>query len=166
MRKIRPGIQNISLSTISHFIIDLYPAFIVGIIPLIASRYSLNIFQVSIMTALSQISNSLTQPLFGYLSDRHGFKNYMVYGVLFAAMFLSLIAVVPNYFIILLLLFLGNLGVSAFHPSSAAIGAEYKGKKKGLGNSIISLGGNAGYAIGSLFFVLIIDKIGISIKSA
>ncbi|MCL5071713.1 MAG: MFS transporter [Actinobacteria bacterium] len=159
--KIKPNIYNISLSTIGHFAVDLYPAFIVGIIPLIAGRYSLSIFQVSIMTAISQISNSITQPLFGYLSDRHGLKNYMAYGILFAAMFLSLIAIVPNYFIILILLFIGNLGVSAFHPSSAAIGAEYKGRKKGLGNSIISLGGSAGYSVGSLFFILIIDKIGI-----
>lgn len=160
--KIKSSVYNISLSTISHFVIDLYPAFIVGIIPLIAARFSLSIFQVSIMTAITLISNSLTQPLFGFFSDKNGMKNYMAYGVLSAAIFLSLTAVASNYYIILILLFLGNLGVSAFHPPSAAIGAEYKGKKKGFGISIISLGGNAGYAMGSLFFILIIDKIGIN----
>jgi FSR family fosmidomycin resistance protein-like MFS transporter len=160
--KIKQNVYNISLSTIGHFIIDLYPAFIVGIIPLVAARFNLTIFHVSIMTAISQISNSITQPLFGYLSDKNGHKNYMVYGIFCAAIFLSLIAIAPNYFIILVLLFIGNLGVSAFHPPSAAIGAEYKGSKKGFGNSIIALGGNAGYAAGSLFFILIIDKIGIN----
>jgi len=59
------------------------------------------------------------------------------------------------------LLFLGNLGVSAFHPPSAAVGAEYEGKKKGFGNSIISFGGSAGYSFGSLFFILIIARVGI-----
>ncbi|MCL5772432.1 MAG: MFS transporter [Actinobacteria bacterium] len=160
--KIKQNVYNISLSTIGHFIIDLYPAFIVGIIPLVAARFNLTIFHVSIMTAISQISNSITQPLFGYLSDKNGHKNYMVYGIFCAAIFLSLIAIAPNYFIILVLLFIGNLGVAAFHPPSAAIGAEYKGNKKGFGNSIIALGGNAGYAVGSLFFILIIDKIGIN----
>jgi len=159
--KIKQNVLNISLSTVSHFIIDLYPAFIVGIIPLIAAKFNLSIFHVSIMTATSQISNSITQPIFGYLSDKNGHRNYMVYGLLSAAIFLSLIAIMPNYFLILILLFLGNLGVAAFHPPSAAIGAEYRGRKKGFGNSIIALGGNAGYAVGSLFFILIIDKIGI-----
>ncbi|MDD5658535.1 MAG: MFS transporter [Actinomycetota bacterium] len=159
-KKIKPNIYNISLSTIGHFIVDLYPAFIVGIIPLVADKYDLSIFQVSAMTAISQISNSITQPLFGYLSDKHGLKHYMTYGILVAAFFLSLIAIISNYFVILVLLFIGNLGVAAFHPPSAAIGAEYKGKKKGLGNSIISLGGSVGYSIGSLFFISIIDKIG------
>jgi len=159
--KVKPSIYNISVSTISHFVIDLYPAFIVGIIPLIVLKFNLSIFQVSVMSAITLIANSLTQPLFGFLSDKNGMKNYMTYGVLAAAVFLSLSAVVPNYYIILILLFLGNIGVSAFHPPSAAIGAQYQGKKKGFGNSIISLGGNAGYAVGSLFFILIIDRIGI-----
>ena len=159
--KVSSSVYNISMSTISHFVIDLYPAFIVGIIPLIVTKFGLSIFQVSVMSAITLIANSLTQPLFGFLSDKNGIKNYMTYGVLTAAVFLSLSAVAPNYYIILILLFLGNIGVSAFHPSSAAIGAQYQGKKKGFGNSIISLGGNAGYAVGSLFFILIIDKIGI-----
>ncbi|MHB9128926.1 MAG: MFS transporter [Candidatus Humimicrobiaceae bacterium] len=160
-KKIRPSTYNISVSTISHFVIDLYPAFIVGIIPLIVSKFGLSIFQVSIMSAITLIANSLTQPLFGFLSDKNGMKNYMTYGVLAAAVFLSLSAVAPNYYIILILLFLGNIGVSAFHPPSAAIGAQYEGRKKGFGNSIISFGGCAGYSAGSLFFILIIDKVGI-----
>ena len=159
--KIRPSIYNISVSTISHFVIDLYPAFIVGTIPLIVLKFNLSIFQVSIMSAITLIANSLTQPIFGFLSDKNGMKNYMTYGVLAAAVFLSLSAVVPNYYIILILLFLGNTGVSAFHPPSAAVGAQYEGKKKGFGNSIISFGGCAGYSAGSLFFILIIDKVGI-----
>ncbi|MCL6088271.1 MAG: MFS transporter [Actinobacteria bacterium] len=159
--KIKPNVYNISLSSIGHFAVDLYPAFIVGVIPLIAVKFDLSLFQVSLLTAISQISNSLTQPLFGYLSDKHGVKNYFFYGIFSAAVFLSLIAIMPNYFVVLILLFLGNLGVSAFHPPSAAIGAEYRGKKKGFGNSIIALGGNIGYSVGSLFFISIIDKIGI-----
>ena len=159
--KVKPSTYNISLSAISHFIIDLYPAFIVGTIPLIVARFNLSIFQVSIMSAVTLIANSLTQPIFGFLSDKNGIKNYMTYGLLAAAVFLSLSAVAPNYYIILILLFLGNIGVSAFHPPSAAIGAEYRGRKKGFGNSLIALGGNAGYAIGSLFFILIIDRAGV-----
>ncbi|MHB1347485.1 MAG: MFS transporter [Candidatus Humimicrobiaceae bacterium] len=159
--RIKPSSYNIGLSAISHFVIDLYPSFIVGIIPLIVIRFDLSIFQVSVMSAVTLIANSLTQPIFGFLSDRNGIKNYMTYGLLSAAVFLSLSAVAPNYYIILILLFFGNIGVSAFHPPSAAIGAEYRGRKKGFGNSLIALGGNAGYAVGSLFFILIIDRIGI-----
>jgi len=153
--------RNILIATIAHFTIDLYPAFIVGLIPLLAAKFSLSIFQVSILTAVSQISNSITQPFFGILSDRHGVKKYMTFGLLTAALFISLIAILPNYFLILLFLFIGNLGVSAFHPPSAAMGAQYVGRKKGFGNSIISLGGNAGYAMGSIFFIAIIEKMGI-----
>lgn len=153
--------RNIFISTAGHFIIDLYPAFIIGLIPLLTLKFSLSVFQVSILTGVAQISNSITQPFFGILSDRHGIKKYMTSGLLVAAFFISFIALLPNYFLILLFLFIGNLGVAAFHPPSAAIGAQYTGKKKSLGNSIISFGGTAGYALGSVFFVAIIEKAGI-----
>ncbi len=153
--------RNILISTAGHFVIDLYPAFIIGLIPFLTLKFSLSVFQVSILTGVTQISNSITQPFFGILSDRHGIKRYMTTGLLIAATFVSFIAILPNYFLILLFLFIGNLGVAAFHPPSAAIGAQYTGKKKSLGNSIISFGGTAGYALGSVFFVAIIEKAGI-----
>ena len=158
---IKLGMQNITLSTVGHFITDMYPAFIIGIIPLIALKFELSLFEIAAMTSIAQISNSLTQPIFGYLADKKSFKYFMAYGLLAAAVFLSLIAIAPSYYFILIFIFAGSLGVSAFHPPSAAMGAQYNGKSKAFGNSIISFGGCAGYAVGTFFFILIVEKFGI-----
>jgi len=58
-------------------------------------------------------------------------------------------------------LFLGNLSISAFHPSNAAMSAHYGGRRKGLISSVISFSGTVGYSLGSIFIILIIEKIGI-----
>ena len=53
------------------------------------------------------------------------------------------------------------MSISAFHPSNAAMSGHYGGRKKGLISSIISFSGTMGYSLGSIFIILIIEKIGI-----
>jgi FSR family fosmidomycin resistance protein-like MFS transporter len=152
----------IGLATGSHFLVDIYQSFYVGLIPLLTLKFGLSLFKVSLLGATSMIANSLFAPLFGYLADRYGLKYFVIAGPIITSVFLSFIGVIPNYWIIILFLFLGNLGVAAYHPASAAIAAYYGGNKKGLYSSIISFGGNFGAAFGSLLIILILKKIGIN----
>ena len=152
----------ISLATGSHFLVDIYQNFYVGLIPLLSLKFDLSLFKVSLLGATSVIANSLFAPLFGYLADRHGVKYFVVAGPVITSVFLSFVGVIPNYWIIILFVFLGNLGVAAYHPASAAMASYYGGSRKGLYSSIISFGGNFGAALGSLLIILILKKIGIN----
>jgi MFS transporter, FSR family, fosmidomycin resistance protein len=145
----------------SHAVIDLYSSFIVGLIPILALKFSLSLFMVSILTSTASISNSLTQPVFGYISDRYGSKYFLLAGPLFSAVMISLIPILPSYYLVIIFLFLGNLSISAFHPSNAAMSAHYGGRRKGLVSSLISFFGTFGYSLGSIFIILIIEKLGI-----
>ncbi|MDD3628783.1 MAG: MFS transporter [Candidatus Humimicrobiaceae bacterium] len=151
----------ILLSSSSHFITDIYQSFIIGLIPILALKFNLSLFKVGLLTATGTIANSLFSPIFGYFSDRHGLKYYLIAGPLFTSIFLSLIGIIPNYYLLLLFLFLGNLSIAAYHPASAAIAGHFGGDKKGLGSSIINFGGNLGYSIGSLLIILVTEKLNI-----
>lgn len=152
---------HLGLAVSSHAVTDLYSSFILGLIPVLAARFSLSIFLVSMLTSISGISNSLTQPVFGFLSDKYGYRYFLIAGPLFSAIFISLLGIAPNYAIILVFLFIGNLAVASLHPPNAAMGGHYGGRRKGLANSLISFAGTFGYSLGSLFIILIIEKIGI-----
>lgn len=154
------GLQ-IGLSAGSHFITDIYQSAYVGLIPFFTLKFGLSLFQVSLLGATSILANSLFSPVFGMLSDRHGLKYYMIAGPLFTSIFLSILGIIPDYYMILILLFFGNLGIAAFHPASAAIAGHYGGKRKGIGSSIINFGGNFGSALGALIIILIFEKAGI-----
>ncbi|MDD5600926.1 MAG: MFS transporter, partial [Actinomycetota bacterium] len=151
----------IFLSSCSHFITDVYQSFIIGLIPILTLKFNLSLFKVGLLTATGTIANSLFSPIFGYFSDRHGLKYYLIAGPLFTSIFLSLIGIIPNYYLLLLFLFLGNLSIAAYHPASAAIAGYFGGDKKGLGSSIINFGGNLGYSIGSLLIILVTEKLNI-----
>ncbi len=140
---------------------DTYASFIVGLIPVLTAKLGLSLFMVSILTAVNFISNSLTQPLFGYFSDKYGMRYFLIAGPLVAAVFISALGTLPGYWLILVFLFLGNLGVSAIHPPTAATASHVGGSRKGFMNSIISFGGTIGFSVGSLFIIFIINKLGL-----
>jgi len=150
----------IFLNFATHMITDTYASFIVGLIPIITEKLELSLFLVSVLTAVSFISCNLTQPAFGYFSDKYGIKYFLIIGPLVASIFISMVGILPSYWLILIFLFLGNLGVAAIHPPTAASASHFGGSRKGLTNSIISLGGILGFSVGSLFIVFIINKIG------
>lgn len=152
----------IGLAMGAHAFTDLYGSFIVGIIPILAIKFGLSLFLVGLLTSISGISNSLTQPIFGYLADRYNVKYFLVAGPLFSAILISIMPVMPEYYLVVIILFLGNLSIAIMHPPSAAMGGQFGGKLKGLSNSLISFSGTAGYAFGSLFIIYIIEKFGIS----
>ena len=154
--------SKIFLGTSTHMITDLYASFIVGMIPVLTAKLGLSLFLVSSLTAANFISANLSQPLVGYLSDKYGIKRFLVLGPLLSSVFISLLGIAPAYWVILICLFLGNLGVAAIHPPTAAIANHFGGSRKGLANSTISFGGSLGFSIGSIFIIFIIEKLGLA----
>ncbi len=152
----------IGLTAGSHFVTDIYQSFYVGLIPILTYKFGLSLFMVSLLSATSVISNSLFAPVFGYMADKRGLKYFIVAGPLVSSIFLSVLGVIPSYWVIILFLFFGNLGIAAFHPASAAMAGHYGGSKKGLGTAVINFGGNFGVAFGSLLVILILKKIGVN----
>ncbi len=161
MEKNKLDRRQIILSSTSHGVTDLYSSFIIGLIPILVAKFGLSLFLVALLTSINGISNSLTQPFFGYFSDKYGLKYFLTAGPLFASIFLSMLGIAPNYLFILIILFFGNLSVSAFHPPSAAIADHFGGKRKGFGVSIIALGGIIGYSFGSIFIILVVENFGL-----
>jgi MFS transporter, FSR family, fosmidomycin resistance protein len=151
----------VGLSAGSHFITDIYQSAYIGLIPFLTAKFGLSLFQVSLMAASTILANSLFSPVFGILSDRHGLKYYLVVGPLFTSIFLSLLGILPGFYLILIFLFLGNLSIAAYHPASAAVAGHFGGRRKGIASSLINLGGNLGNALGSLIIILILEKLGI-----
>ncbi len=152
----------IALGSTTHMVTDIYASFIVGMIPILTARFGLSLFLVSLLTAVSFISANLTQPIFGYLSDKYGTRNLLIAGPLIASIFLSMLGIAPAYWVIIILLIIGKLGVSAIHPPSAAIASYFGGNRKGFANSLMSFGGTIGFSIGSLFIIYIIEKLGLN----
>lgn len=157
----RIDVAKVALLSVGHLVVDLYPPFVAALLPLFIDRLELSLTMASLLASILMFSASLSQPLFGILSDKIGGKKLMFWGAITAAAGLSFIGLLPSYGLLVAFLVFGGLGVSCFHPQAAALAGHFSGPKKGLGVSLFMLGGNVGYSLGPVLILAIILGLGL-----
>ncbi len=157
----RIEVGKVTLLSLGHMVVDLYPPFLAALLPLLIEKLRLSITVASVLASILMVSTSLSQPLFGILSDRIGGKKLIFWGPIMAAMGLSFMGVLRNYFLLVPFLVIGGLGTACFHPQAAALAGYFSGPRKGLGMSLFMLGGNVGYALGPMLILTVVLGFGL-----
>ncbi len=132
-----------------HFAVDFASGSVPALIPFLTSKFHLSYALAAVLLLAATISSSLVQPLFGLWSDRRGALWLLPGGAALAAVGVGGAMVSPAYPVVVCLVFLGGLGVAAFHPEGAKFAAYASGRKRASGMSYFNIGGNAGYALGA-----------------
>src|SRR3954467_1208339 len=132
-----------------HLAVDFASGSVPALIPFLTDRFQLGYALAALLLLASTISSSLVQPLFGLWSDRRGAVWVIPGGAIVAALGVGGAAVSPVYPLVVVLVFVGGLGVAAFHPEGAKFAAYASGAKRASGMSYFNIGGNTGYALGA-----------------
>jgi FSR family fosmidomycin resistance protein-like MFS transporter len=120
------------------------------LLPTLKVRFGLSETLLALLVATLSFSSSVTQPLFGNLVDRFGRRLMATLGIAISSVLLSLIAVAPSPLWLVVILFFGGLGSSAFHPAGTGIARMLGGPRAGLAVSLFSSAGTFGIALGPL----------------
>ena len=137
-----------------------------GVIPILLAARSgelhLSNAQIGLGFLLYQTMSSLSQPLFGHLSDRWGLPWLPTVAVMWTSLMIGLAGLAHSYLFILLPVALAGLGSGAFHPQSAAQAiAVGGGDRQATTASVFFLGGSLGQAfLGSALGGMIISLLG------
>ncbi len=134
--------------SLAHFSVDLCAGALPVIMVYLAQALNLTIAQTGFVISAYAISSSLTQPLFGYLSDRTGGRYQSALGLACIAIFQGALGFAPNYPALVGMACLAGCGSAAFHPHGASGASRSGGARKAAAMSVFMLGGNSGYAIG------------------
>src|SRR5437867_7708214 len=134
------------LLSLAHFSIDAYSSFVSPLLPLLVAKLDLTLTRVGTLIALSSLSSSLSQPLFGLIADRIRRPWFVAFGPLCAAVFLSAVGLAPNFGWLIALLMLGGLGAAAFHPQGAALATD-RAERRSLALSLFVGGGPLGFSL-------------------
>ncbi len=149
------------LLAVGHFTVDAYSSFFIPLLPLLKASLHLSNTLVGALVALSSVSSSLSQPLFGLLSDRLRRPWLIGLGPLVAAAFMSTIGLAPSFAALVLLVMLGGLGVSWFHPQSAVL-ATASAPRRSLAMSVFITGGTLGGSLGPIIAVGVVGLVGLA----
>lgn len=101
------------------------------------------------LTLAANLLSSVAQPAFGWWGDRKPRRWLISAGIVTAAVGVSLVAFTPEYWMTWLVIAISGIGISAYHPE-AARAARVAAGDSNRAMSIFAVGGNLGFAVGSL----------------
>lgn len=160
----RTLLKNVTLwsLTLGHFCTDM----LAGAMPIVVGLYlkdtlNLNLAQIGLLLGAYKLTSSLTQPFFGYLSDRYGGRWFAVGGVLWLAVLQGLVGFMPTFGSATFVAALAGLGSAAFHPQGASGANIAAGSQKTVGVAMFMLGGNTGYALGPILAAGVMSWFGV-----
>lgn len=151
--------KSISWLSWGHFVNDTYTGFVNPIMPYIAANLGISMAIATLVLSISNIFSSLLQPIFGFFADNMLKRAFIFWGLIMTSIFLPLITVAPNVYILVLFIILGSLGSSFYHPQSSGFVSKFAGcddKGARCMGQFISMG-SIGFALGPLIATRIID---------
>ncbi len=145
----------------SHFLLELGSNILPAIYPYLQAELDLSFEQIGRIALFGTIAGSLTQPIFGWLSDRYSSRRMTLYSVIFLWLVMSLVGISPTYILVILCIVLARLGSAAFHPPAAALVRETNTRASGLAMSLFSVSGNWGAATAPVFIAVFLGYFGL-----
>jgi FSR family fosmidomycin resistance protein-like MFS transporter len=146
----------------AHLITDIYSPVLPAILPLLILENGYPYLVAGIIITVWNLSSSFTQPVIGYFHDRKSFTIPLGLGVLFAAVFIPLVGLVENYYLMLLFAALGGLGHAFFHPTALSMVSRIAGdSRRGRLTAYFTVGGNLGFAIGPIIAGVVVSLFGL-----
>ena len=152
--------------TLVHFTGDFYSSFFTPLIPAFVDKLSLSLAQVGIVTGLARFLAFIVQPTVGYIADRYPTRKFALGGLLLTVVFIPLSGLAPSFLLLLVLLALGSIGSSMFHPSVTGLIPVYGGRRAGFSMSIFNTGGTLAFGVGPLFITLYVQHFGLGAMPA
>ena len=117
---------------------------------LLIPKLGLSYGQIGTMVLLMTIAGTITQPIFGWLSDRGDPRLIVIASLMWGGSLMGLVGFMPSYGWLVALVVLAALGSAAFHPPAAALSALTEAGNRGRAMSLFSVGGNLGAAVSPL----------------
>jgi FSR family fosmidomycin resistance protein-like MFS transporter len=158
--RLSPALQSLILLSFAHFFVDLHAGALGIFQPLLVGKLHLSFTQAGLLGGLLVFSSSVTQPIYGYLSDRIRTRMFTVLAPGAAALLLTSLSLAPSFGWALVAAFFGGAAVSAFHPQGASWAAAGFKANKGQWMAVFISAGTLGMALSPSFYSFFIDHLG------
>lgn len=145
-----------------HFVNDIYTGVLNPIMPFISAKIGISMAVAAIVLTISHIFSSLMQPVFGYFADNIVKRSFIFWGLILSSVFIPLSALSNNVFTLILLIIIGSIGSSLFHPQALGFAFRFAGKDKGKPMAVFLAMGTIGYSFGPVISSAITEFFGMN----
>lgn len=150
------------LMSVAHLILEANFNFLPVTFVLLIPKLGLTYGQIGTLALMASLSGTISQPLFGWLSDRGDPRTILIGGLAWGGALMGLVGFMPSYAALAVLLVLAALGSAAFHPPAASLSALTEAGNRGRAMSLFSVGGNLGAALSPALVGLALGVVGLA----
>lgn len=162
MARVRPNARLLGLLAVGHLVIDVNQGALPAILPFLREAFALSYAAAGTIMLVANLTSSVIQPLFGYLSDQTSRRWLLPVSVFVSGVGLAFTGVAPGYAAILALVVITGFGVAAYHPEGYRTASHVAGERKATGLSFFSIGGNVGIALGPPIITTLVTGFGLA----
>lgn len=139
-----------------HLLNDMVQSLLPSIYPMLKESFRLDFVQLGAITLAAQVTASLLQPFVGLYTDRRPMPYSLPIGMTFTLVGLVVLAIAPNFGLLIVAAALVGVGSAVFHPESSRVARMASGGRHGMAQSFFQVGGNTGSAIGPLLAAFVV----------
>lgn len=149
------------LLTLSHLATDMSQGALPALLPFFREAMNFSYTLAGSVVLFSNLSSSIIQPIFGFISDRVSMRWVLPLSPLIAAFGIGLTGFAKSYFFLVLCVIVSGIGVALFHPEGFKVAYSMTGAKKATGVSLFAFGGSLGLALGPILAIWLCSIFGI-----
>jgi FSR family fosmidomycin resistance protein-like MFS transporter len=145
-----------------HLVTDLNQGSLPVLLPFFKETFDLSYTLAGVILLFANLTSSVIQPAFGYLSDKYTAGWLLPISPFLACLGMSLTGLFPAHLPLLLAaVMVSGLGIAGYHPEGYKTAYFFTGQKKATGMAIFSVGGNLGMALGPIWALTLVTLFGL-----
>ena len=146
---------------IGHLVTDMQAGALPIVLPHLKELFSLSYAQMATIVLTQNVTSSVIQPVFGYITDKRSLPVLLPYCAALAGAGFAAIGWVSSYALLLLTVIIIGVSSASYHPqASKTVNFLSDENSKAQNMGLFSLGGNAGMAAGSMMMTFLIGLSG------
>lgn len=146
--------------SIVHLLNDTMQSTVSALFPILKDELSLSYAQIGMIALAMNLTASILQPLIGRYADSRPSPMILPIGVTFTLAGILILALAPQYALILIAVIAMGIGSAIFHPESSRVAYLAAGNRRGLAQAIFQVGGNIGSSLGPIMTAVLFVHIG------
>ena len=151
----------LAILSVGHLVTDVNQGALPALLPFFKEALHLSYTTAGMILLFGNISSSVIQPAFGYLSDKKPQRWFLPLSPFVACLGMAISGFIDSYLLLLAIVVVTGIGIASFHPEAYKTAYSFTGDKKATGMSIFSVGGNLGMGLGPIFAVSLVTHLGL-----
>ncbi len=147
---------NVLVISLAHHIHDIYTSILAPLKVELSEAFGLNNFMFGSLAVIQRIP-TLLNPFIGILAVKVRIRWVMIIAPSITAISMSLIGNAPNYFSLLVLMFVSGTSSMLFHVPTPVMMKQVSGKRVGKGMSYYMMGGESARTVGPIVILGALD---------